>query len=132
MVMITLKTVGRREARNPLRVWLSLSSRSGVVSLLFLASACVSPIVQNAPGALRTAEARAKFELNCADVQATVLSQKVVQGLRTEGSEHTIGVRGCGKEAVYVTYCRDVNDCNALSQTGRINPVGEAAPAAAP
>ncbi len=131
-MMITLETVGCREARNRLRISLWRSSRSAVVVLLFLASACVSPRVQNAPGALRTAEARAKFELNCPDVQASILSQKIVQGLRTEGSEHTIGVRGCGKEAVYVTYCRDADDCNALSQTGRINPVGDAAPAAAP
>jgi len=36
-----------------------------------------------------------------------------------EGWEHTIGVRGCGKQAVYVVYCRDPNDCNALAQTDR-------------
>jgi hypothetical protein len=84
-----------------------------------LVSACVDVVAKNAPAALRTAEGRAQFEMNCQQVQATVLSQKTVEGVRFEGSEHTIGVRGCGKQAVYVVYCRDPQDCNALSQTDR-------------
>jgi hypothetical protein len=99
-----------------------------VVAAAVFASACVNIVAQNAPGALRVAENRAKFELNCQNVTATVLSQKEVEGLRFGGSEHTIGVRGCGKEAVYITYCRDPSDCNAFSQTGRINSVPEAMP----
>jgi hypothetical protein len=95
---------------------------------LLLVSACVNVVAQDAPGALRTAESRARFELNCPDVQATILSQKAIQGWRFEGSEHTIGVRGCGREAVYETYCRDESDCNALSQTGRINRLSTLAP----
>jgi hypothetical protein len=101
---------------------------AAVVLATLLASACVSPLVQNAPGAMQAAQSRARFELNCPDVQTTVLSQKIVQGWRTQGSEYTIGVRGCGREAVYVTYCRDENDCNALSQTGRINTLANFAP----
>jgi len=103
--------------------------RGGTLVLVALvASSCVNIVAQNEPGALQTAESRAKFELDCQKVTATLLSQKVVEGLRIAGSEHTIGVRGCGKEAVYVTYCRDADDCNAFSQTGRINSVPEAMP----
>jgi hypothetical protein len=96
--------------------------------LVILASACVSPLVQNAPAAMQAAQSRARFELNCPDIQATVLSQKIIQGWREEGSEYTIGVRGCGREAVYVTYCGPMQNCNALSQTGRINTVPGFAP----
>jgi hypothetical protein len=99
-----------------------------VVLVPLLSSACVSPLVQNAPAAMQAATSRARFELNCPEVQATVLSQKVVQGFRFEGSEYTIGVRGCGREAVYVTYCGDMENCNALSQTGRINTLSNFAP----
>ena len=96
--------------------------------VVLVASSCVNIVAQNAPAALQTAESRAKFELNCPNVTASILSQKVVEGLRVAGSEHTIGVRGCGKEAVYLTYCRDPEDCNAFSQTGRINAVPETMP----
>jgi hypothetical protein len=103
-------------------------SRAAVVLAVLLASSCVSIVAQNAPGALQVAENRAKFELNCPNVTATILSQKEIEGIRFGGSEHTIGVRGCGKEAVYLTYCRDPSDCNAFSQTGRINTVPENMP----
>ena len=100
---------------------LSGSSLIPIVALaVFLSSGCVNILAQNAPGALRTAESRAKFELNCPDVQASILSQKTVEGVRFEGSEHTIGVRGCGRQIIYVTYCRDADDCNALSQSERV------------
>lgn len=92
---------------------------AGLVFVLLLASACVNIVAQNAPGALQTAETRGRFELNCPNVEASILSQKIVQGFRFDGSEHTIGVRGCGRQAVYVTYCSDPQDCNAFSQTGR-------------
>ena len=88
-------------------------------------SACVNTLAQNEPGALRTAENRARFELNCQSVEATILSQKTIQGWRFEGSEHTIGVRGCGKRIIYLTYCRDADDCNAISQTGRVNEASD-------
>lgn len=96
--------------------------------LAVFAGACTSIVVQNSPGALRTAESRARFELNCPNVTATVLSEKVIQGWRFEGSEHTIGVRGCGREQVYETFCSDASDCNAISQTGRVNALSDLAP----
>lgn len=87
------------------------------------AAACTPIVTQNAPAALQTAESRARFELNCPDVQATVISQKEIQLWAFAGSEHTIGVRGCGKQAVYLTYCRDPEDCNAVAQTSRLQEV---------
>lgn len=98
---------------------LRASNRAAAVLVPLVAAACTNVLTQNAPAALHTAESRAQFEMNCGQVQATVLSQKTVEGVRFEGSEHTIGVRGCGKQAVYVVYCRDPQDCNALSQTDR-------------
>ena len=37
-----------------------------------------------------------------------------------EWTEYTIGVRGCGKQVVYETMCRDPDNCNAFAQTGRV------------
>ena len=93
--------------------------RGAIVVAPLCAAACVNTLAQNGPAALRTAEGRAQFEMNCQQVQATVISQKTVEGWRFEGSEHTIGVRGCGKQTVYVVYCRDPQNCNALSETDR-------------
>lgn len=108
---------------------------SAVVMLL---AGCVTDaefLAQNSPAALRAVESRGKFELNCPEVQSTVLSQKVVEGIqggyggfRGAGTgawagpwtEYTIGVRGCGREAVYMAVCRDENNCNAFSQTAQV------------
>jgi hypothetical protein len=75
------------------------------------------------PAAMTAATNRGKFELNSPDVTGTVLSSKIIQPVvfgGIERAEYTIGVRGCGKEAVYVTICPDKDDCNALAQTGRL------------
>lgn len=89
-------------------------------------------LAQNTAPALRAAQARGGFELNCADAQTTILSQKIIQGIqggygwRNAGAwagpwtEYTIGVRGCGKQAVYMVVCRDQESCNAFSQTARV------------
>lgn len=86
-------------------------------------------LAQNAPSALNTALARGRFELNCPQANGTVLSQKVtyINGIGMgmggggyEWTEYTIGVRGCGKNAVYETMCRDQDNCNAFANTGRI------------
>ena len=79
---------------------------------------------------MRAAETRGKFELNCQEVTSSVLSQKVVQGIqggyRAAGAwagpwtEYTIGVRGCGRQVVYMAVCRDPENCNAFSQTARV------------
>jgi hypothetical protein len=63
-----------------------LRGAATVVVVPLLASACTSIVVQNAPGALQTAESRARFELNCPEVQASVLSQKVIQGRASANS----------------------------------------------
>lgn len=112
--------------------------RLGTMVLSLLLGGCVTDaefLQQNSASALRTAEARGKFELNCPSVQTTVLSQKVIQSLQTGGygwraggagtwagpwTESTIGVRGCGREAVYMAVCRDENNCNAFSQTANV------------
>jgi hypothetical protein len=110
---------------------MSMTRTVGLVSSGFgalLMNGCANILTQNAPAALQTTESRARFELNCPNVEASVLSQKLVQGFRFEGSEYTIGVRGCGRQAVYVTFCRDQNDCNALSQTGRVTELENMAP----
>ncbi len=75
------------------------------------------------PSAMTAATTRGKFELNCPDVAGTVLSSKIIQPVvfgGIERAEYTIGVRGCNKEAVYVTVCPDKDNCNALAQTGRL------------
>jgi len=114
----------RRRTDRWLPIRLRFRAAAPAILLPLLAGACANIVAQNAPGALQTAESRARFELNCPTVQATILSQKLIQGFRFDGSEHTIGVRGCGREAIYLTYCSDATDCNALSQTGRINTWG--------
>ncbi len=118
-----------------------LSPRTGRLAvsamiLPLLLGGCVTDaefLAQNSSAALRTAEARGKFELDCPDVRSTVISQKVIQGMHAGGygwrnagawvgpwTEYTIGVRGCGRQAVYMAVCRDENACNAFSQTARV------------
>jgi len=104
----------------------------GLASLVLplIISACATEaqfLAQNSPSALKTALIRGQFELNCPQATGTVLSQKVtyINGLGMgmgggggyEWTEYTIGVRGCGKQAVYETMCRDPNNCNAFEQT---------------
>ena len=108
------------------------------LALPMMISACVTEsqfLAQNAPSALNTALARGRFELNCPQATGTVLSQKVtyINGMGMgmgggggyEWTEYTIGVKGCGKSAVFETMCRDQDNCNAfgnnaVSQTGQI------------
>lgn len=115
---------------HPMRVGLS------ALVLPLIISACATEaqfLAQNAPSALNTALARGRFELNCPQASGTVLSQKVtyINGIGMgmgmgmggggyEWTEYTIGVRGCGKSAVYETMCRDQDNCNAFANTGQI------------
>lgn len=73
--------------------------------------------------ALSTAQRRAAFELNCNAVESTMLSRKIIEPVLFGGiqrAEYTIGVRGCGRQAVYWTLCTDSDNCNALAETGRV------------
>jgi len=96
------------------------------VALLLLGmglGGCVSIMQQNQAAALATAQRRAEFELDCSQVSPSVISEKNVDGVRWQLAEYTIGVRGCGRQAIYLTYCRDPSDCNAIAQTGRVQEV---------
>ena len=108
------------------------------LALPLIISACATEaqfLAQNAPSALNTALSRGRFELNCPQATGTVLSQKVtyINGLGMgmyggggyEWTEYTIGVRGCGKQAVYETMCRDQDNCNAFANTGNILQSGQ-------
>ncbi|MCP1625485.1 hypothetical protein [Pseudomonas nitroreducens] len=81
-------------------------------------------LAQNQNAALSATFARARFELDCPDVTTSVLSSKVTQ-VRLAGvsnrTEYTIGARGCGRQAVYITYCLDPDTCNAISDTARVS-----------
>ena len=114
--------------------------RAGLAALVLplIISACATEaqfLAQNAPSALNTALARGRFELNCTQATGMVLSQKVtyINGLGMgmyggggyEWTEYTIGVRGCGKQAVYETMCRDQDNCNAFANTGDILQSGQ-------
>jgi outer membrane lipoprotein-sorting protein len=71
--------------------------------------------------ALDTASARARFEMNCPDAQATVLSTKEIEPISfrfgVARMEYTIGIRGCGREMTLVTICaEDGSGCVAGNQ----------------
>ncbi len=62
--------------------------------------------------AVRTAQQRGAFELNCPNATAQVLSKEMIQtpsaGLRyapPERAEYTVGVSGCEHRATYVVVC---------------------------
>jgi hypothetical protein len=101
-----------------------MARRMVTMSLLFgVASGCMPLLQQSQSAALATAQRRAAFELNCPQAVPSLLSSKTVQGVRFELAEYTIGVRGCSRQAVYLTYCRDASDCNAVAQTARVQGV---------
>jgi len=114
--------------------------RVGLAALVLplLISACATEaqfLAQTAPSALNTALARGRFELNCPDATGTVLSKKMTYingvgigmggGGGYEWGEFTIGVRGCGKSAVFETMCRDQDNCNAFAGNGRVLEGGQ-------
>lgn len=98
--------------------------RLALMVLLAGVSACQSNqqfIAANQDAAMKAATTRAAFELNCQAVTPSILSSKVVQ-LRFgyARTEYTVGVRGCGKQVVYIAICLDSDTCNALSDTARL------------
>jgi hypothetical protein len=111
--------------------------RTGLVALVLplVISACATEaqfLAQTQPAAVNTALSRGRFELNCPQATGTVLSKKMTYingvgigmggGTGYEWGEYTVGVKGCGKSAVYETMCRDSDNCNAFSgNSGVIN-----------
>lgn len=87
-------------------------------------SGCMSNeefLASNQQAAINATESRAKFELNCEAVTSSVLSSKVASIRRgMSRTEYTIGVRGCNKQATYITYCLNPTTCNAIADTARM------------
>jgi len=84
-------------------------------ALALAGCATQSQMLQNRqPGAVDSALARGRFDLNCPQATATVLSsdfvQPAIQGPWVAGLErleYTVGVEGCGQRAVYVVLCQE-------------------------
>jgi hypothetical protein len=105
--------------------------RLTVMGIFTLAlSACVSQaqILDNMqPLAIQNAEARGRFELNCPDATATVLSREMVQpvmqgpfmGAGLERAEYTVGVSGCGVRKTFVVICPQGGDGCFAAGPGR-------------
>jgi len=77
-------------------------------------------LAQNQAAAMQTTMSRAAFDLDCKDAKPTLISSKVSQPITAFGyerTEYTIGVRGCGKQAVYITWCLNPETCNAISDS---------------
>ncbi|SDH90579.1 hypothetical protein [Pseudomonas panipatensis] len=102
----------------------STSTFLPLLATVTVLSGCMSDqqfLASNQQAALNATTSRAKFELNCQDVTPSVLSSKVTQArVGYQHTEYTIGVRGCGKQAVYITYCLNPQTCNAIADTARI------------
>ena len=95
-----------------------------------LAAGCVTQsqlLAQRQDEAVQTALSRARWDMNCPDATATVLSsdfiQPAVQGPWVAGLnrvEYTIGVAGCGQRKTLVVLCQEgTNSCFAASPDGR-------------
>lgn len=77
--------------------------------------------------AIQTALPRGRFDLNCPEATATVLSsdyiQPAIQGPWVNGLnrvEYTIGVAGCGQRTTYVVLCQEGTDtCFAANPDAR-------------
>jgi hypothetical protein len=76
--------------------------------------------------AVQTALNRARFDMQCPEATATVLSREVIQpayqGPRVMGvqrAEYTIGVSGCGQRATSVVICPDGGEGCFAADPGR-------------
>ena len=80
--------------------------------------------------AIMTAATRAQSELNCQDTNdATIISREVIQpalqGPWIDGiqrAEFTIGIRGCGRKAVFVVICPEGGDGCFAAGPGGFHP----------
>lgn len=94
---------------------------AGFVAAVASGCAGTPPAEKYQQAALDTATARAKFEMNCPEAQATVLSTKEIEPISfrfgVARMEYTIGIRGCGREMTLVTICaEDGSGCVAGNQ----------------
>jgi hypothetical protein len=85
-----------------------------VTSAMLAACASQQQTVNNMqPQAVQAAEQRGRFELNCPEATAQVLSKEMIQTRETvvlanqppERAEYTVGVKGCNKEQTYLVVC---------------------------
>jgi len=101
-----------------------------VLALTLAASGCVSQaqfLNNMQPAAIQNAEARGRFELNCPNATATVLSREVVQpvlegpfvGGGLQRAEYTVGVAGCGARKTFVVICPEEGDGCFAAGPGR-------------
>ncbi len=78
--------------------------------------------------AMQAAVTRGKFDLNCQQANAQILSREVTQPAINspwisgiQRAEYTIGVDGCGKRATYLVLCPQGGEgCFAGDPGGRI------------
>ena len=103
-------------------------SKSRTISLLIAAvtaAGCMTEgqfLASRQPTALKVAESRGQFEMNCPTATGEVLSQEFtmspIQGPLVQGESRglfTIGVAGCGERRVYQVFCPMGGDnCTAL------------------
>ena len=82
-----------------------------------MATGCASQqqvLQQQQPEAVQTALARGRFDLNCPEATATVLSQDyiqpAIQGPWVSGLsrvEYTVGVAGCNQRTTLIVICQE-------------------------
>jgi len=111
----------------------SSMSRQFSLVLVMAAVAVTGCVSQNQflnnmqPMAVQNAENRGRFELNCPNATATVLSREVVQpvlegpfvGAGLQRAEYTVGVAGCGARKTFVVICPDGGDGCFAAGPGR-------------
>ena len=94
-----------------------------------LATGCVTQqqqLTQKQPAAIDTALQRGRFDMNCPNATATVLSQDfiqpAIQGPWVAGMtrlEYTIGIEGCNQRRTYVIMCQEgTQTCFAAGTPG--------------
>ena len=78
--------------------------------------------------AVQTALNRGKFEMNCQEATAVIISREVVQpalqGPWVNGiqrAEYTIGVTGCGKRMTFIVVCPDGGEGCFATGPGRFH-----------
>jgi hypothetical protein len=90
---------------------------SAVVAIAAGCATQTQMLDQRQDGAVQTALARGRFDLNCPSATATVLSrdfiQPAVQGPWVSGLErieYTVGIAGCNQRSTYVVICQEGTD----------------------